>query len=123
MSGQACLIIIRGNKSQANATSASTEQIVDAMTPVQMASMINLLDGFISSAEPLLGVSVKFKGGTEPAEEALIKSSRFVVAAAASICEISYEFLTPAEQQAATEFMDAFNVASDTLLAQIAANT
>lgn len=120
ISGNACLIIIRGNRTQANARSLATETIIEAMTPSQKSTASMMMRGVANSLADIISIKIRFPPA-QP-EPDILTSSRFAIASAASVCDLAYEFLTVPQQKAATDIMQQFNDASDALLAQIVAN-
>lgn len=121
MGGTVCLIIIRGNRTQANARSLATSEIIEAMTPEQQGTAARMMRGIATVLSSLIDVHLRFPPAAP--EPDILVTSRFAIASAASVCDLAYEFLTPVQQQQATDFMQQFNDASDQLLAAIAANT
>jgi hypothetical protein len=122
MSGTACSIIINGNKSQANAMSLATEQILAAASSAQKASANTLLTGFVVQGETLLGIRVRPTRDEYNPDVVITINANLVVGLARTICAIGYDNFTPAQQQHATDFMAAFNGTTDTLLAEITAS-
>lgn len=123
MSGQACLVIIRGNKTQANARSLATEQIVEAMTPAQMDAAVAGLRAVAEDLADIARIKITWQQhATNQPEANLLSASRFAIAAAATVCDLTYEFLPDAMQQQASDRMQSFNDGSDALLEQILLN-
>lgn len=120
MGGTVCLIIIRGNRTQANSRSLATSEIIEAATPDQKLTAARMMRGVASALSSLIDVHLRFPPAAP--EPDILVSSRFAIASAASVCDLAYEFLSPGQQQQATDIMQRFNDASDLLLAAIVAN-
>lgn len=120
MGGAVCLVIIRGNKTQANSRSLATDEIIEAATPEQQMTAARMMRGIASALSSLIDVHLRFPPAAP--EPDILVTSRYAIASASSVCDLAYEFLTPAQKQEATNLMQQFNDASDQLLAAIAAN-
>jgi hypothetical protein len=119
--GTVCLIIIRGNKTQANARSLATEQIIEAASPQQVSTGIILMEDVAEKLSAINHLKLQFHD-TSAEEQSLLVATRFTIAAAAAVCDAAYEFLEPDEQDLATNLMQDFNEATDALLLDIVAN-